>query len=161
MILQEVLSLAISFQKAALAAGSVLVLTLLVALVLFACDRIFKISLLYFREAIGSSFVFGSLAFVVGLMVSGSRVSAVGAVLPGVLTFIGGVAMYLIVKETSRALIAGVAVFSFSMMLIVGSTFGYHQRSKSERQAVENAYNLEILKWQADVEYKINTYRGR
>lgn len=45
-------------------------------------------------------------------------------------------------------------------MLMVGATLGYHERYKSDQQAVVDKYNLEILKWKADVEYRINTYRN-
>lgn len=154
-------SLYTAFLKAASVSMLALAFALIVGLVLLLYEKFWG------QEDVGSktgsvalSFVFGVLALSVGLLMSSARVDTVSAILPAALTFIGGIGIYLVTKEHKAAVSIGVIVVSFSFMLIAGATLGYHERYRSEQRANNDGYNIQTLKWKADVEYRINTYRA-
>ncbi len=128
-------------------------------LTLVITDKIKKQNNLAPLETASISFVFASLGLVVGLLIGSARETAVGAIVPSLLTFIGGLAIYLITKETSKILTISASVLSISFALIVGTTLGYYERYASDQQMLLDRYNMATLKWQAQVEYRINTYR--
>jgi hypothetical protein len=65
------------------------------------------------------------LGFVTGLIMGESREPAVRAVLPGVLTFLGGVFIYLIgAKGIQTQAVVSCAVFCFVVTLLIGTQYG-------------------------------------
>ena len=76
---------------------------------------------------------FSLLGFVTGEIMGQSRESAVGAVLPAVLTLLGGVAIYLIGSKgvQTQAMVASM-VFCFAIALLMGTVYGARLRVEFE-----------------------------
>lgn len=106
-----------------------------------------------------ASFVFGMFAFVFGLTMSASRTGAVANVVPAALTFLGGLALWLITKEKANAPVIAVCVLSFSAMFLFGTVSGSYERQRAIQASEKQRYDLKILKDKADAEYVINVYR--
>lgn len=129
------------------------------ALAVTAVGKIAGGGILFSGLHLGAMFLFGFLAFVVGLVMAASRVGAVGNVVPGALTLIGGVALFLFNREAvDRLLVAG-AVFGFSAMLLFGTVLGSYERERALRQAEEAAVDPERLHDLAEVEFFVNAFR--
>lgn len=107
----------------------------------------------------GVVFVFGFLAFTIGLVMAASRASAVGQVAPAILSFIGAVAMYLVASDRGRPVLIGGAVLSFAAMLLFGTVLGSYERERARIQASEATLDLRRLQREADAELVINAYR--
>lgn len=74
-------------------------------------------------------FAFSVLGFVTGKVMSNSRNSAVGAVLPAVLTLLGGVSAYVIgIKEARMQGQVSAMLLCFALSLFIGSHFGAQLR---------------------------------
>lgn len=74
-------------------------------------------------------FAFSVLGFVTGKVMSNSRDSAVGAVLPAVLTLLGGVSAYVIgVKDARMQGQVSAMLLCFALSLFIGSHFGAQLR---------------------------------
>ncbi len=74
-------------------------------------------------------FAFSVLGFVAGKVMSNSRDSAVGAVLPAVLTLLGGVTVYVMgVKEARFQGQVSAMLLCFALSLFIGSHFGAQLR---------------------------------
>jgi hypothetical protein len=84
-----------------------------------------------------------------------SRSSAVGAVVPAILTFIGLIVVYLMGKSRLRAVVAGFIVFVFSVDLLVGTVLGSASRDRHE----ELLASVEYQELKADQEIAIRQYR--
>ena len=153
-------SLYTAFLKAASVSLLALAFALLVGITLWLYEQFRGQEVEAKAGSVALSFVFGVLALSVGLLMSSARGDTVGAILPAALTFIGGIGIYLVTKEHKAAVSIGVIVVSFSFMLIAGATLGYHERYRSDQRASIDEYNIQALKWKADVEYRINTYRA-
>lgn len=88
---------------------------------------------------------FSSLGLVVGYLTAFSREPAVGAVLPAILTFVGGVTVVLIQKDVSARNLVSLCVLIFTASLVLGTTWGGYMRladlaySKSEAEIMEQA----------------------
>ncbi|WP_170460828.1 hypothetical protein [Ruegeria arenilitoris] len=154
----------ISTMLAALAkAGSLFLLAIVFAVLIYSVLKLFQTKFELTEKEIricaAIAVVFGSLALAAGVLLGASRESAADALIPALITFIGGIAVYLIGTTAANVLRIGVSVVCFSFLLIVGTTLGYYERYESDLQALEDQYDLRILKWKADVEYRINTYR--
>lgn len=104
---------------------------------------------------VGGAFTFGLLGIVIGMTLATSRTPAVDAVLPGVLTFAGALAAYLVTRKGAHVGVATVAVVAFALHLFLGSVLGALQRGRAEAAA----FDPERLRWQADVEFTVNAYR--
>lgn len=106
-----------------------------------------------------TSFVFGLLAIVAGIVTGASRSAAVSDVLPAALGLIGAVALYVVTREKSDISIASSAVVAFSTMLLLGTVLGSYERVRSAAYQSSQQYDFERLKNQADIEFVINGYR--
>jgi len=106
------------------------------------------------------------LGAVAGWLTGNSRDPAVGAVVPAVLTFVGGLATYLAFARAddprTPLLLAG-CTLSIAFPFFVGELLGSYNRAhlddpevQYERQAAEeqNRFRLEILKMQNDARLK-------
>src|SRR5262249_1936827 len=84
-----------------------------------------------FLSMLLAAFAFSLLGFVTGDLLANSREAAVGAVLPAVLTLLGGVVAYTIgskgLQTASVTVSAGILV-CFTLSLLVGSVFGTRLR---------------------------------
>jgi len=98
---------------------------------------------------------FSMLGLVTGYLTGFSRESAVGAVLPSVLSLFGGLAIFLIGKNQDSRIITSLAVFSFAICLVLGTSWGSIMRQTWE----ENKYSKEYLQKQALIEVEVNEFR--
>lgn len=108
---------------------------------------------------LGAMFLFGFLAFVIGLVMAASRVGAVADVVPGALTLIGGVALFLFNREAGDRLLVASAVFGFSAMLLFGTILGSYERERALRQAEWMAIDPQRLHALAEIEFFVNAFR--
>ena len=85
-----------------------------------------------------SILTFALLGFVTGQIMGQSRESAVGAVLPAVLTLLGGIVIYLIGSKgiQTQAIVSSMA-FCFAMALLVGSLYGARLRIEFDARNVD------------------------
>jgi hypothetical protein len=87
------------------------------------------------KVAIGAIFVvlpMGFTGIVAGFLTGFSRVPAVSALVPAILTFVGLAVVYMMDKSRASAIIAGCAVFLFTGNLLVGTVLGSDDRAKYE-----------------------------
>ncbi|WP_299663044.1 hypothetical protein [uncultured Ruegeria sp.] len=159
--------LLLSLEKTSVLLGCSLVLSLAAIFVLsifnLARNRIVsdraKMEVSY-GAILGLVLVFGCLAGVIGLLMGSSRTAAAGNVLPVALTFIGGLAMFLITKESSQAVNVSASVLAFSLMLLFGTVMGSYERARASEQADLKTWEIERQKWLAQREFAINAYRN-
>jgi len=107
------------------------------------------------RQAMFLGFPLALLGVVVGYATGLSRSSAVGDVLPAVLTFLGALSVYLMAQEKKSALIAAVCVLVISVSLIAGMGYGSRLRFVHELQAK----SFQTLRAMAHDELNIKKYR--
>lgn len=105
---------------------------------------------------VGACFVFGVLGIVIGITMGSSRTPVVDTVLPAALSFIGGVALFVITRDKSDFVIVSAAVVGFSVLMFVGTILGAFERNRAIIQA---KYDLKRLTWEAETEFAINAYR--
>jgi hypothetical protein len=88
-----------------------------------------------------SVLAFTLLGFVTGQIMGESREPAVGAILPGVLTFLGGVFIYLIGSKgiQSQAIVSSM-VFSFVITLLIGTLYGARLRDEFDNAIANPIY---------------------
>src|SRR5258708_16188199 len=60
---------------------------------------------------------FSALGLITGIVGGDSREPAVGAILPAVLSLVGGIAIYLIGKDVSQRVLVGLSIFCLSISL--------------------------------------------
>ena len=86
-----------------------------------------------FWATLSAALAFSLLGFVTGDLMENSREAAVGAVLPAVLTLLGGVAAYIISSKGVRSQVAISAMLvCFTLSFVVGSLFGSRLRVEYE-----------------------------
>lgn len=98
---------------------------------------------------------FALLGMVTGLLAGFSRTSAMGAVLPAVLSLVGGLAIYLVGAERADQAIIGTCVIALSLDLLIGSTWGAVLRDDFEREAK----SASARKRQAVIEVDVRDFR--
>jgi hypothetical protein len=101
-------------------------------------------------------FAFSNLGFVTGSIMSDSRDSAVSAVLPAVLTLMGGVAAFLIgSKGVEKQATVSVLILVFSLALYSGSFYGAELRVENET-SVNYDLDLENNRHAVEVQRLLN-----
>jgi hypothetical protein len=76
----------------------------------------------------------GLLGITAGVLTGLSRDSAIGAVMPAVLSLVGGLALYLLGLKHGDAKLVGSCVVALSLSLLVGTLWGALLRSEAERE---------------------------
>lgn len=116
-------------------------------------------------HATSAAFVFALLGIVTGLTMGASRVAVVANILPAALTFIGGLALWIVSRESKAppapgqiALVA-TAIMAFVLMLFFGTVLGAFERNRALYQASRDSHDIQRLRHEADVEFAINAYR--
>ncbi|MGD9851837.1 MAG: hypothetical protein AB7T38_11260 [Nitrospirales bacterium] len=110
---------------------------------------------------------FAMLGIVTGYLTGFSRTPAIGAVVPAVLSLMGGLVVFLIGKNVeSRSMICW-AIFVFSFTLLVGSGWGAVMRGVHDNELMRQKSNLDeflksedYLKKQAFIESQVNEFRN-
>ena len=98
---------------------------------------------------------FSMLGLVAGYLTGFSRQPAVGAVLPAVLSLIGGLAVFLVGRDKASRTVVGLCVLIFSMNLVLGTGWGAVMRSTAEEYRKSETY----LKQQAFIEAQVRDFR--
>jgi thiol:disulfide interchange protein len=111
------------------------------------------------HESVGAAFGFGVLAMAVGIVMALSREAAVSNVVPAVLTFIGGIALYLVKDAGNRVSVVMVALSAFSVMLLFGTLAGSSMRLDAKQRVDAARYDLPSQTAKAELEFQINTER--
>jgi len=91
-----------------------------------------------------------------GFLTGSSRVPAVAAVVPAILTFVGLTVVYLMGKGKLRALLAGMIVLLFSINLLLGTLLGTVSRDRQEQLETSVA----VSEARAEKELAIRKYRS-
>jgi hypothetical protein len=98
---------------------------------------------------------FAFLGLVAGVLAGLSRQSAIGAVLPAVLSLVGGLAIYLIGARRADQGLVGICVIALSAGLVIGTTWGSVLRDE-----YENSFNsAEYKKREALIEVEVRDFR--
>ena len=97
-----------------------------------------------------------ALAIVAGFATGISRESAVGAVLPAVLTFLGGLSIYFTTQDIRKALAVGLAVVVFSVNLTTGAVLGSFAREAVNAQRT----SIDALLEEVNKELVLRRYRS-
>lgn len=98
---------------------------------------------------------FSMLGLAAGYLTGFSREPAVGAVLPAVLSLMGGVAVFLVGKNVTTRMIVGLSILIFSISLVLGTSWGAVMR-----QTAEDFRTSEIfLKQHALTEVEVKEFR--
>jgi hypothetical protein len=158
----------LALEKTAVVAFSALVVALLVWIALSARASARPGTADPVGLATGAAFVFAFLGIVTGLTMGASRVGVVANVLPASLTFIGGLALWIIARETkdgtpvtpAQIVVIGPAVISFMVMLFFGTVLGSYERNRAEFQATLDRIDPDRLRHEAEVEFIVNAYRS-
>lgn len=98
---------------------------------------------------------FALLGMVTGLLAGFSRTAAMGAVLPAVLSLVGGLAIYLVGAEKGDQGLVGTCIIALSLDLLIGSTWGAVLRDDFEREAK----SADARKREALVEIEVRDFR--
>jgi len=98
---------------------------------------------------------FSILGMVTGYLTGFSRESAVGAVLPAVLSLMGGLMVFLVGKTQESRVIVSVSMIVFSFALLLGTGWGAVMRSTAEEFNKSEFY----LKKQSFIEAQVNEFR--
>lgn len=108
-----------------------------------------------FCSVFSASIPFFTIGMVAGYLTGASRAPAVAAVIPALLTFIGGFTIYLVARERRSAATANSAILGLSTMLLLGSLIGSLDRRLHE------SFQLSLAKKQKEVEieFAIEQYR--
>ena len=101
-------------------------------------------------------FAFSILGMVTGYLTGFSRESVVGAVLPAVLSLMGGLMIFLVGKNQESRSIVSISMIVFALTLLLGTSWGAVMRSTAE----EFKKSEEYLKYQAFVEAEVNEFRS-
>ena len=93
-----------------------------------------------FSALLFAAFAFSLLGFVTGELMSDSRESVVGTVIPAALTLLGGIAAYIVTSKGVReqAATSGILI-CFTFCLLVGSTLGIRLRVEYETELQDPA----------------------
>lgn len=81
-----------------------------------------------FGVVLGSCIPLASIAAVSGYLTAMSREPAVTAVIPGILTLLGGISIYIISRRTREFLIVSNVVFVFSFTFLISVAYGSYVR---------------------------------
>lgn len=98
---------------------------------------------------------FSMLGLVAGYLTGFSRQAAVGAVLPAVLSLMGGLAVYLLGKDKSIRAIVAISVLAFSVSLVIGTGWGAIMRDSAAEYKRSELY----LKQRAYIEAEVKNFR--
>lgn len=98
---------------------------------------------------------FALLGLVTGVLAGFSRQSAIGAVLPAVLSLVGGLAIYLIGAKKADQGLVGVCVIALSVDLMIGTSWGAVLRDVYEKSFT----SAEVRKREALVEVEVRDFR--
>jgi peptidoglycan/LPS O-acetylase OafA/YrhL len=111
------------------------------------------------REGLKERFVvlasFAMLGLVTGYLTGFSRTPAVGAVLPAVLSLLGGVTAFILGRSRESRLLVGSMLFVFSLTLVIGSSWGAIMRDGAE----QFDQSEQTLKQRAYIEAEVNAFR--
>ena len=133
------------------------VFSLLMALVITLCvSRPLNLQQKFLLMA-GAVFALSLLGVVTGKIMGQSREAAVGTVMPAILTFLGGLLIYVLNKADERKQIMAIAVFiGFTLSLAVGIHWGATARTNAELNQLKNE---EIAKFKGAVQKITNDER--
>jgi predicted neutral ceramidase superfamily lipid hydrolase len=98
---------------------------------------------------------FSVLGIVTGYLTGFSREPAISAVLPAVLSLMGGLMIFLVGRNQESRGIVSISMFVFSFMLLMGAGWGAVMRDVSEEYKKSEIY----LKQQAFIESEVNEFR--
>jgi hypothetical protein len=98
---------------------------------------------------------FSMLGLVAGYLTGFSRAPAVGAVLPAVLSLLGGVTAFILGRSRESRLLVGTMLFVFSLTLVIGSSWGAIMRDHAERFDQSE----QTLMRRAYIESEVNAFR--
>jgi hypothetical protein len=110
--------------------------------------------------AVGASFIFGVLGSVIGTTMGSSITPVVGTILPAALTFIGGIALFVITRKEGDVVVVSAAVTGFSLLMFAGTVIGAFERNRAVVQADILKHDIQRQQWLADTEFAINAYRN-
>jgi hypothetical protein len=99
---------------------------------------------------------FSMLGLVTGYLTGFSRTAAVGAVLPAVLSLLGGVTAFILGRSQESRLLVGSMMFVFSLTLVMGSAWGSIMRDYADR--VDQSE--QVLMHRAYIESEVNAFRN-
>jgi hypothetical protein len=123
---------------------------------LFTCLlMIFSTPLISKRDFFWSIYAFSLLGIVTGTLAGLSRQPVISAILPPVLSLVGGLAIYLIGKDKENRVLVGFCIIALSFNLLIGSVWGAKLRETSD--AFKNS--AEYLKAQALTEIEVREFR--
>ena len=115
-----------------------------------------KISVFWLvRLGIFAGIPFGIIGVTSGYMTGLSRVGAISALVPAVLTLMGGVGVYLFGKGGKAAVSAAFAIINFAVMMLTGSLIGGYERVETENSLT----SVEHAEQEIEKEFLINRYR--
>jgi uncharacterized membrane protein len=98
---------------------------------------------------------FSMLGIVTGYLTGFSREPAVGAVLPAVLSLLGGLTVFVVGKSRENRGMVSLTMFVFSLMLLLGSSWGAVMRDVAE----EYERSERFLAQQVYIEAQVNEFR--
>lgn len=107
------------------------------------------------REVALLLLAFSMLGLVAGYLTGFSRSPAVGAVLPAVLSLVGGLAVFLMEKDARSRTTVSLSVLVFSITLLVGTSWGAIMRQAAEDYATSEP----ALKQRALLEAEVREFR--
>lgn len=108
------------------------------------------------KEIFLVALAFSILGMVTGYLTGFSRESAIGAVLPAVLSLMGGLMIFLVGKSQESRSIVSISMIVFSFTLLLGAGWGAVMRDTAEEYKKSEFY----LQQQAFIEAEINEFRG-
>jgi uncharacterized membrane protein len=109
------------------------------------------------RELLTVLTSFSMLGIVTGYLTGFSREPAVSAVLPAVLSLLGGLTVFVVGKSRESRGMVSLTMFVFSLMLLLGSSWGAVMRDVAEKYKQSEQF----LDQQAYSEAQVNEFRRK
>lgn len=94
---------------------------------------------------------FAMLGLVIGYLTGMSRVPAIGAVLPAVLSLLAGLSVFMMGKDSAVRVLVSLGILVFSLSLALGSTWGAVSRRESEEYLKTPKYLNKLADWEQEV----------
>lgn len=152
--------LSLVFQKTAYIVGIALLSSLILSIALSigycSFQRRWRATFgVLFFELLVILFPFSTIGIISGFLTGLSRNAAVTALIPAVLTFVGAVVAFQVVKSKSATVTASLATIFFSFFLLFGSLLGAAEREVYE--ARKGSLDQQLR--EVEIEFEVERYR--
>jgi len=104
---------------------------------------------------LGFSFPIALVAYIAGFLSTMGRTSAIGTILPAVLTLVGGLNLYVFGSDNKYRILISYCVIVFASMLLYGTQYGAYKRDTDQefrlRELIKVEARLRLIRKNLDL----------